>query len=88
MRLWSFLAHWFRMRGTPSFSIKAARCCAAGSKFKASMTVDRQVDGGEAEERLQRRFEQLVAGGWSFRAAMVVAFVEDAINSAPERHFS
>jgi hypothetical protein len=88
MRLWSFLAHRFRMRGAPSASIKAARRCAAGSKVKASMAADRQVGGGEAEERLQRRFEQLVAGGWSFRAAIVVALVEDTVNSAPERHFS
>jgi hypothetical protein len=50
------------------------------------MQLDREA-GGEGGDLFQRRFQQLVAGGWSFRAAIVVTSVETTINSAPsERH--
>ena len=79
-QLLSFLAHWL---GTRDIPIKTARCDAVGSKFQATASADRQARGADAEELFQRRFQHLVASGWSFRAATAVAFVETTINSPP-----
>jgi hypothetical protein len=62
-QLLSFLAHWLGTLDTP---IKTARCDAVGSKFQATACADRQARGADAVELFQRRFQQLVAGGWSF----------------------
>jgi hypothetical protein len=82
MRLPSFLARWFRVRGTPNLFTMTARGDSAGCKFKASGFAAAHATGGQAEDLFQRRFRQLVAGGWSFRAATVVALFEATINSA------
>jgi hypothetical protein len=88
----SFLARSLGMWQTPSFSITTSPRDTVGSSFKATASADRQACGADAEEVFDRRFQQLVAGGWSFRAATAVAFVEATINSPPsgrlpgERH--
>ena len=38
---------------------------------------------GRREEHFQRRFRQLAAGGWSFRAATVIARFECLIEAEP-----
>jgi hypothetical protein len=86
MQLPSLLARWLRARDTSSFLMNTARRDALGSEFRATASADREA-GGETEELFRRRFQQLVAGGWSFRAAAIVALFETTINSpASERH--
>jgi hypothetical protein len=82
MHLPSLLARWFRLRRTPHSLTKTAHGGTVGCRSKAGAFVDRSSAVDQAEDQFQRRFRQLVAGGWSFRAAIAVAFVESTISSA------
>jgi hypothetical protein len=83
-----------RWRGQHSAAQYAARkhpvhrATADPSEIGALMVQLAREAGGEGKDLFQRRFQQLVAGGWSFRAAIVVTSVETTINSAAsKRHF-
>jgi|SoiMetStandDraft_5_1073268.scaffolds.fasta_scaffold58956_1 hypothetical protein len=78
MQLLSLLARSFGMCETPLPPRRTV-----GSNFKAAASAGCQARAADAEELFERRFQQLVVGGWSFRAATAVAFVEATINSTP-----
>ncbi len=59
-------------------------------QFEPNMQASNRVPIGEIpevfrwrEEGFQRRFRQLVAGGWSFRTAAVIALFENLIEPNP-----